>query len=144
MTETWWDYVQRTSGHATNKEIADLAGCNPSTVSHWKNGERPHADIVVRYARAKDLRPLEALMVAGYLTEDDLDQPMRLGQLADHDDTELVAEVQRRITGYSDVIAEMRRRYEADDPRKITFGSADDVFPRWSDGDDRQRRSRPL
>lgn len=43
MTETWWDYVQRTSGHATNKEIADLAGCNPSTVSHWKNGERRHS-----------------------------------------------------------------------------------------------------
>jgi len=83
-------------------------------------------------------------MVAGYLTEEDLDQPMRMGSLADHDDTELTAEVERRMAGYRDVVAEMRRRYETDDPRKITFGSADDVFPPWGSGDDRQRRSRFL
>ena len=139
MNEGWWDYVQRIAAYATNKEIAAAAGCDPSTVSHWKNGERPRADVVVALARAFNRPPLEGLMVAGYLTENDLEQPLRQANLNEVSDVELAAEMSRRLTTYSDVVAEMRRRYEAGDPRRIEPGSADDVFPKWSDGDDRKR-----
>lgn len=140
VNEQWWDYVQRISAHATNKEVADAAGCNPSTVSHWKNGERPRADVVAALARAYQRPPIEALMVAGYLGEGDLAQPVRQGTLADIPDGELAAEMSRRLNTYSDVVAEMRRRYEAGDPRTIEPGSAADVFPRWGESVERDGR----
>jgi len=141
MNEDWWSYVQRVSGHSTNKDIAAAAGCDPSTVSHWKNGERPRADVVVSLARAYSRSPQEALIVAGYLTEDDLAQPVTSTGLTQCSDSELSAEIQRRMAMYGDVVAEMRRRLEADDPRRIEPGSAGDIFPSFSDDVERRGRN---
>lgn len=140
MSEEWWSYVQRVSGHSTNKDIAAAAGCDPSTVSHWKNGERPRADVVVSLARAYKRSPQEALIVAGYLTEDDLAQPVTTTGLKEVSDAELSAEIQRRMAVYGDVVAEMRRREAENDPRRIEPGSAGDVFPAFSDDVERRKR----
>jgi transcriptional regulator with XRE-family HTH domain len=63
---TWAEYVRGT-GHA-RKDIAAAAGVSTSIVSRWLSGEiRPSAENVVAFARAFHLRPVEALMAAGYL-----------------------------------------------------------------------------
>lgn len=142
VSESWWDYVQRVSTRATNKGIAAAAGCDPSTVSHWKNGERPRADVVISLARAYGRSPQEALIAAGYLTEEDLSQKVLVREsLADVSDAELAGEMSRRMIGYSNVIEELRRRAAINDPRKIEPGSSDDVFPAFSD-DSAKRRIR--
>lgn len=63
---TWAEYVRGTG--ATPKEIAATVGVSTSIVSRWLSGEiRPSAENVVAFARAFRMRPVEALISAGYL-----------------------------------------------------------------------------
>lgn len=67
---TWWAYVKHLSGpDAPVQKIADAAGVSGPQVSRWKTGENaPRAEAVIRFARAYDRPPLEALVAAGFVT----------------------------------------------------------------------------
>lgn len=67
---TWQDYVRAIAGpDATQREIADRSGVHFTTISNWLNGRRqPPADTAIAFARAYDVNPVEALVIAGYLT----------------------------------------------------------------------------
>ena len=129
MTETWWSYVQRISAGAPNRDIAIAAELTPSAISRWKTGDVPRAENVIAFARGYNRPPQEALVVAGYLDESEAAEVVEVTHgLSDFDVVALVAELQRRVTN--------------NDPRQIEPGSAGDVFPHWSDGDDGEGRTR--
>jgi transcriptional regulator with XRE-family HTH domain len=71
MPETWWEYVIRIAGTSAQKEIAAAAGVDPSQVSRWSNGHNPDAKRVVHFARTYKRPPVEALIAAQYLNEDE-------------------------------------------------------------------------
>lgn len=79
MSESWWEYVQRVSGHALQTEIADRVEINQGTVSRWKSGESVRPISVAAFARAYDRPVLEAFVAAGFLTTADISaQPRTL------------------------------------------------------------------
>lgn len=78
MSSAWWRYVQRIAGAGTlQKDIAKTAGVDATTITNWATkGTRPRADHVVKFARnyrKSGASVIEALIVAGYLTGDDVD-----------------------------------------------------------------------
>ena len=130
MSESWWEFVQRVSVGASNKDIAERTGLHASAISRWnRHGEQPTAQSVIAFARAYDRPAIEALIAAGYLTDQDL---VIMGAVP----------LVRSISDVPNIelVAEMTRRMETNDPRRIAPGSADDEFPQWSSGDKRSRR----
>lgn len=107
MPETWWEYVGRISGNAPNQQIAVAAGCDPSQVSRWRKGSNPDAARVVHFARHYNRPPVEALITAGYLNEDEAAGIAQLTMSAREKSSDslaseiggLVAELRRRIPG---------------------------------------------
>jgi len=132
MSESWWEYVQRISVGAPNKDIADKAGLDASAISRWKkHGEQPTAQSVVAFARGYNRPAIEAMIAAGYLTDDDL---IIMGSVP------LVRSISE--VPDSEFIAEMQRRLASNDPRRIEPGSADDAFPKFGDDPNGRARSR--
>jgi transcriptional regulator with XRE-family HTH domain len=115
MPADWWAYVTRTAGmEATQKDIAERAEMEQSSLSRWKLGKNPpDAENVVRFARAYGKPPVGALIAAGYLEPHEADQVVEIdakpisklsiselvAQLR-----ELFAELQRRIPMIGDII----------------------------------------
>lgn len=112
MTDAWWDYVQKISQKSRPTDIAEKTGISAPTISRWnpdnKGGPaRPDPDNVVRLARCYNRSPLEALIVAEYITTDDIGKPVQLpGSAKDMTDKALVealadrlAELRGRLTG---------------------------------------------
>jgi len=126
MSENWWEYVQRISANAPNKDIAAATGMDASAITRWKRGEKPRAENVVAFARGYRRPAVEALLAAGYITQEDLEpQSVQIhGSATDLTD--------------SDLLVEMQRRLAAKDPRRIEPGSAGDVFPNFRDEGDRR------
>lgn len=71
---TWNDYLDRLPGGPSDRQIAKSVGANPSTVLRWRRGQDPNPRHAVEIARAHKLHPFTALVAAGYLTTDELDQ----------------------------------------------------------------------
>lgn len=74
LVETWDEYVTRVTAGAQQKEVADAAGIDQSSISRWKQGKykgTPDAAKVVALARALKRPPVEALVAAGYITDDE-------------------------------------------------------------------------
>lgn len=126
MSETWWEYVKRISANAANKDIAAATGMDASAITRWKKGEKPRAENVVAFARGYRRPAVEALLAAGYITQEDLEpQAVEIrGSAAELTDTDLLAEMQRRLAN--------------NDPRRIEPGSAGDVFPPFRDEGNRR------
>jgi transcriptional regulator with XRE-family HTH domain len=112
MTDAWWDYVQKISQKSRPADIAERTQISAPTISRWnpenKGGPaRPDPDNVVRFAREYNRSPLEALIIAGYITVDDIGKPVQLpGSAKDMTDRALVealadrlAELRGRLTG---------------------------------------------
>lgn len=95
----WWDYVLQNIEGSTMRDAAHKAGFDQSTFTRWKKGARPDPDFVLKFARAFHLNVLEALVKAGFITDDEakLRQVetggVRLRQAANE---ELLAEILRR------------------------------------------------
>lgn len=71
--------MQRTSGRAPQKEIAERSGVDPTTISRWKRpegGTRP--ENVAAFARAYGRPVLEAFVAAGYLTAEEAEGRIRV------------------------------------------------------------------
>jgi hypothetical protein len=126
MSESWWEYVQRVSAHASNKDVAAAAQMDPSAITRWKKGEKPRAESVVAFARGYRRPVLEALIAADYITQDDLEP--KAVQI--HDSVTELSD--------SDLLMEMQRRLANNDPRKIEPGSPNDVFPTFRDEGNRR------
>jgi transcriptional regulator with XRE-family HTH domain len=110
MSGAWWEYVSRVSGDAPKQEIAAAAGIDPSQVSRWSNGQNPNAKQVVHLARSYDRPPVEALIAAGYLDEDEASGVVELAvSVRDMSIEELASEIGR-------FVAELRQRATSTTP----------------------------
>lgn len=114
MTDKWWEYVQNVSHRGRPADIAEKTGISAPTISRWnpdnKGGPaRPDPDNVVRFARAYERSPLEALISADYIEVGDIGQPVQLpGSAKDMTDDALVAAL-------ADRLAELRGRLTGDE-----------------------------
>lgn len=100
---TWWAYVTRLSGGATNVEVAAAVGISPPSVSRWKTGSNPDPKQAAAFARAYGRPVLEAFVAAGFLTSEEARQrPSAAPSLAQLSDDDLLAEVASRMKGGSD------------------------------------------
>ena len=72
MTTTrWWQYIEPVISGMTMRDAAKKAGFNQSAFTRWKNGAKADPDFVVKFARAFHLNVLEALVEAGFITEEE-------------------------------------------------------------------------
>jgi transcriptional regulator with XRE-family HTH domain len=99
--DQWARYVRDVAGNLNQLEIAAKTGIAQSNVGRWLRGEPgiPKADSVVALARAFDRPPVEALVAAGYITEEEAGANARRERtpLNDYTDVELVDELRRRV-----------------------------------------------
>ena len=71
-TTAWWDYVEQVAGGDTLSEMARRTGISSTTIPRWRRtSRRVDAGDVIAFARAYGRPPLEALVVAGYLTPEE-------------------------------------------------------------------------
>lgn len=61
---------ETTSSHKIAGQMDD--GTSPATVNRWRNETHPDANKVVAFCRAYGENPLVGLIVAGYITEEDI------------------------------------------------------------------------
>lgn len=98
LMTSWKQYLTSVRGDDLNKDLAAKTGISESTISRWKG--TPSAEHVIQVARAYHESPIYALMVAGYLTQDEVEtQGARPKQIAlqEFDDLALAKEIVRRV-----------------------------------------------
>lgn len=105
MTRDFLGYLDRISGGATRAQIAKHAGVSGSTITRWDPSRtdyiRPKADAVIAIAHHYGEAPLEALIEAGILTEQDARVTVTSKSLSEYDHTALLRELQHRLDGMS-------------------------------------------
>ena len=69
----WWQYVTKAIRKDTYSSAAKRVGVDKSSFTRWKNGARPDPNLVVKFARNYNRNVLEALVAAGFLTEEEAD-----------------------------------------------------------------------
>lgn len=88
--------------------IARHVGVSPSTISRWRSGEvDPKPRQVVSFATSYGRSPLSALVAADYLSAEDLEGDLPLGNTHDLDEVStyaLLDELQRRMEAMGDYI----------------------------------------
>jgi transcriptional regulator with XRE-family HTH domain len=100
MATGWWSYVERIGNYAQQKDIAERAGIDAAALSRWKTEltRRPRAEHVVKFARAYNRPPTEALVAAGFITKDEAADTIEVHHGPDAlADAELLAELARRL-----------------------------------------------
>ena len=100
ITETWPEYLRRITGGQTQAQIAERIGIGRLSVCNWLHGKtRPKAETVIMVARVYRRSPIEALIAASFLTNEEAQAPIELQtsprQLPA---VELAAEVSRRLS----------------------------------------------
>lgn len=85
--------MKQISKNASTHKIAAAMGdgTSPATVNRWQNST-PEASKVISFCRAYNVDPVDGLMQAGYLTEEEVKRP----HLSHLNTTQLLAEVERR------------------------------------------------
>lgn len=99
----WNAYVRRVTGADRQVDVARKTGIDQTTISRWLNPARGHARIssqsVVAFARGYQRPVLEALVAAGFITEQEAgivpDPPKPLEIVPSE---ELLAELKRRMS----------------------------------------------
>jgi transcriptional regulator with XRE-family HTH domain len=126
-THAWDNYFAALIGADSNAEAARKSGITEATLGRWKKGSvDPKPRQVVVIARAYNASPVEALIAAGYLHPDDIDQPAqapRRLQITEFTELELAQELVRRIEA-----GEMRDELEDD----VSGLPEDDVQSRYA------------
>lgn len=97
--EDWPSYVRRITQGASPKDIAQTLHVNRSLIDRWLNKEsRPATENVVALARAFHGKPVEALVAAGYLDQDDVNGAVEIVRpLSDLSDDVLISELRGRL-----------------------------------------------
>lgn len=67
----WWEYVASALNGMSALEAGRKAGFDSSAFTRWKKGARPDVDFVVKFARAFDLPVVQALVAAGFITDEE-------------------------------------------------------------------------
>jgi transcriptional regulator with XRE-family HTH domain len=97
----WWQYVLAVTGNVAQKNIADAAGIDQSSISRWQRGTNtPRAEAVVAFARAYGRSPVEALIAADYLSSDErgvAELTTLTGDLRGASIDSLLSELRRRV-----------------------------------------------
>lgn len=99
-TESWAQYVRRVTHTMTQTQAAEKAGITQTAIGRWVRGETdaPRAESVVAFARSLNLPPVEALIAAGFITDDEAGQVIHVRTpITDYSDEELTAELTRRL-----------------------------------------------
>lgn len=101
MTETWWQYVERVTGGASQVVIAAATGVDKTTVWRWKADKaKPRPEVAIQLARAYQRPIAEALAAAGTITPEEAgvtEVIVKMGP-SELDDDDLIREVRRRMT----------------------------------------------
>jgi len=97
VVETWGEYVRRIAGKMTIAQISNSSGVAQTNVGRWLRGERgqPKPESVIAFARAFNRPAVEALVAAGYISDDEAQIPART-PLSQYSYRELIEELQRR------------------------------------------------
>ena len=97
---TWRPYVERHTKGLTQAEVAERTGLGQTAISRWlrEDTNAPRAEYVVAFARGFNLNPVEALIVAGYVTADEAGTATEgRTPIADYPDMELLEELRQRF-----------------------------------------------
>ena len=97
---TWSQYVQRHARGLTQTQVAEATGLAQTAISRWlrEDTEAPRAEYVVRFARGFNQNPVEALIVAGYITAEEAGAATVVRTpISDFTERELVDELSRRV-----------------------------------------------
>lgn len=118
MTRDFLGYLERITGGATRAQIAKHAGVSGSTITRWDPARedhiRPKADAVIAIAHHYGEPPLEALIEAGILTEQDARVTVTAKSLSEYDHAALLRELQHRLDGMSAPTHKIGSREEED------------------------------
>ena len=106
MTRDFLGYIERISDGATRAQVAKIAGVSGSTITRWDHTRddyfKPKAEAVIAIAHHYGAPPLEALIEAGVLTEQDARVTVTSRSLSEYDHTALLRELQHRLDGMSE------------------------------------------
>lgn len=95
---TWWEYVRHIAGTEVQTAIADRTGIAQATISRWKLGRQSvDAPNAVAVARAFGRPATEALVVAGFLTEEEVDAQVTISRIEEPSNDELLDLLARRL-----------------------------------------------
>lgn len=99
VTETWPEYVRRVVGPLTQAQVAERIGVAASNVGRWLRGEpgMPRAETVIHFANVFNRPPMEAMIAAGYFSDDDIALTVVRAPLSEYTDEELMAELAKRL-----------------------------------------------
>ena len=125
MGTRWWEYVTKVIGKDTYSAAANRAGFDKSAFTRWKNGARADPDFVVKFARNYNRNVLEALVAAGFLTDEEADlREVNTGgtTLKEATDAELTEELLLRLR----LLEEDKPIDIHSDPCKTPIDAADD------------------
>jgi IS30 family transposase len=94
-SSTWDEWLDNTTGGASQRKIAQRIHRSPSTVSRWlRAGVPPEAAIQIAIGYHADL--YEALIAAGWLKPSDIEKIDTTSRLTKQATTKLTAELHRR------------------------------------------------
>lgn len=88
--------------HGSQRELADKVQINPATISRWLDDEidaRPSAEQVIRFARGVGESPIQALVMAGYVSPDEARMEVKDLTLSDLSEVVLLSELLSRARG---------------------------------------------
>jgi hypothetical protein len=106
---TWENWLARTTNGASGRAIAAAIGSPNSTVARWTTTGLVPAEGAVMVARAYNADPIEALIVAGYLTPDDDRRRDAVVGVRNASTLELLEELIRRELGSAQQSGEKRK-----------------------------------
>ena len=106
--ETWPEYLRRIAAGHTQAQIAGRIGIGRLSVYNWLQGKtRPKAETVITVARVFGRPPVEALLAAAYLRDEELNQAVEVRvSPRDLPAEEIAAEVHRRLAALEEALEE--------------------------------------
>jgi len=95
----WSDYVRQVTTGLNQVQIAERTGIAQTAIGRWLRADTgaPRADYVVTFARAFDQNPVEALIIAGYITAAEAGVERVRVPLSEYAPEELLADLNRRF-----------------------------------------------
>ena len=93
---SWINYVSSIAGDDSPSTIAKKINAYPSTVTRWGKTQ-PSPEAVVAFARAYSRPVIEAILAAGWITEEEARLRTRKSNASDLNNQELINELQRRL-----------------------------------------------
>lgn len=94
MTTSRWQQYVGSHLRSNQSELAEKAGVNAATLSRWLSGKsRPSPEQVIQFARGVRESPVQALVMAGYVTPDEARMEVKDLRLSDLDEVVLLNEL---------------------------------------------------